>query len=463
MKLFVGAGTDIGRVRQSNQDHYDLALPEEEGGSSLFIVADGMGGHAGGEVASRIAVNSILDFLEERLGADNHEGFADLMDGLLVALRNANAAVYHRGEEEEALHGMGTTCVAALIREKQMAVAHAGDSRAYLMREGELLQLTEDHSLVQEYVRMGQLTSEEARKSRYRNVITKAVGLSEKMDPDVRVLSLEEGDIVLLCTDGLTSMLEDDEIGQVLASEPDVQRVCDSLINMANQRGGQDNITLIVVRAGEFRPSAMKAYSGSEQIEKATSSHSSSLVLFLLLFLIIAGMIVFSGVLYTKNRSLQSALRIQMKHNRAPISLIRDNSALLYTAPSLVVKWPLHGPVVCDDADNVLAVDVNGKPVYITPQGILLRTFSKAIVASRPGVPVFWAMSTGGYLYVCSQQLHAIIKYSPKGEKITIIGKGFLKSPESLAVDSFGDVYVIDRARLYVIRAIRQGEGNVTR
>lgn len=247
IKVF--ALTDTGRVRPSNQDCV-YACAEE----GLLIAADGMGGHAGGEIASDLAVRSITELLRGAL-PDQPGALATYGPFLLRdAIRQADAAVRDRAISEPSLAGMGTTVVVALCRPEGIVVAHVGDSRAYLLRGDGLLQVTRDHSVVGHMVDAGTISAAEARRHNLRNVITRCLGGQGHAEPDVRLLNWMPGDILLLCTDGLTNMLEDQEIEQILRAEADDLAACARrLAALANDRGGADNISVVLGRMEDDR------------------------------------------------------------------------------------------------------------------------------------------------------------------------------------------------------------------
>ncbi len=241
--------TDVGRKRRHNEDAYLLDV--ERG---LFVVADGMGGHVAGEVASRITVESIQEFISGT--EDEHEntwpfGFNNRysLEGnrLTTAIEKANEKVMRAMQNRPELKGMGTTVVAALFDSERATLVHVGDSRVYLLRNGELRRLTDDHSWVQEQVNAGILSEDEARTHPLKNVVTRALGGASHVAPDVTEIELTAGDRFLLCSDGLTGMINDDEVSECLRSEHSLERVVRSLIDFANERGGADNITAIVV------------------------------------------------------------------------------------------------------------------------------------------------------------------------------------------------------------------------
>lgn len=240
----VGFGTDTGRIRDHNEDR--LYVDKEAG---LFIVADGLGGHQAGEVASRVAVETIKDHFDSipPLSQDCKK----IEDAARDAIQAANHEICTRSIFLEELHGMGTTVVLALVKEDRVYVAHVGDSRAYLLRNETLKQLTEDHSVVARMVRAGELDKEEARHHYLRSSLYRALGKDETVDVDTLVYNHQPGDTLLLCSDGLTDMLEDEEIKDNLPGFSSPQKAGDRLIAMANEKGGKDNITVIVVKFDE--------------------------------------------------------------------------------------------------------------------------------------------------------------------------------------------------------------------
>jgi PPM family protein phosphatase len=240
MRLSSFAGTDVGRARSGNEDSYFC-------GRTVLAVADGLGGHQGGEVASAAAVEP-LAALDGREFADP----AEAADELTAAIREANAAILDRAGGDPGLWGMGTTVTAAaLAGEHHLQLAHVGDSRAYLLRDGSLEQLTTDHTVVAELVRRGRLTPAQAAIHPERSILTRAVGLDPRIPVDTPdPLELQDGDQVLLCSDGLTEPVDDDQIAQLLSAEPDGNAACQALIDAANAAGGPDNITVVLLRVG---------------------------------------------------------------------------------------------------------------------------------------------------------------------------------------------------------------------
>jgi serine/threonine protein phosphatase PrpC len=233
------ARTDVGVVRSGNEDNY-LMLSDR----GIFIVADGMGGHAAGEVASEMAVR----IASREIGSVRGLSEPQVGERVRAAIRLANDAIFERTLMEHDKRGMGTTATVLVLMRGRYLIGQVGDSRAYLLRNGSLTQLTKDHSYVQEQVDAGLLTPDQARVHPYSNVITRCVGASMDVAPDLYFGTLETGDVVLLASDGLTGMLEDEQLVRILSSDGDPQHWVDRLISEANRRGGLDNITAIVVR-----------------------------------------------------------------------------------------------------------------------------------------------------------------------------------------------------------------------
>jgi protein phosphatase len=233
------ARTDVGVVRSGNEDNF-LMLADR----GIFIVADGMGGHAAGEVASEMAVHIVADELGQYRGLNDEE----LATRMHNAIRKANEAIFSRTLSEHDKRGMGTTLTALVLLPDRYLIGQVGDSRAYLLRSDRLRQITKDHSYVQEQVDAGLLTPEQARVHPYSNVITRCVGAGMEVTPDIYFGSLESEDLLLLASDGLTGMLEDEQLRRLLKADGGPQRAVDQMISEANRRGGLDNITASVIR-----------------------------------------------------------------------------------------------------------------------------------------------------------------------------------------------------------------------
>lgn len=243
-RLSVAQRTDVGRQRQHNEDNVAYIIPKnptvltQKG--ALFLVADGMGGHAAGEVASEMAVSTVSTMYYQ--DADH-----DVMASLLRAVKYTNASIYQRAMQLAEQSGMGTTCVAAAVQGHQVYVANVGDSRAYMIRRGRLRQISQDHSWVAEQVRAGNLSAHDARMHEMRNMITRSLGSMADVDVDLFVEGIEEGDILVLCSDGLCGLVSDNEILHIVENYSTPESVY-RLIERANAQGGSDNITALVVR-----------------------------------------------------------------------------------------------------------------------------------------------------------------------------------------------------------------------
>ena len=237
------AVSDAGRKRRRNEDAFVVDPP-------LFVIADGMGGAQAGEVASRLAAAAFREY---------HE--ADELDPearLAATIQEANRRIYERSRADAETSGMGTTITAALVTGDAVAIGHVGDSRAYRLRDGRLEQLTHDHSLVGDLVRSGRLSPEEARSHPQRSVITRALGTDPDVDVDTFTVEPEAGDVYVLCSDGLTDMVEDEEIVEIVQEHASLDPAAKALVKAANRRGGDDNVTVILFTLEEGEPAALE-------------------------------------------------------------------------------------------------------------------------------------------------------------------------------------------------------------
>ena len=235
----VVAKTHCGKVRPINEDRY--LVPEE--GDSIVLVADGMGGHKAGEVASETAAQTI------RACAVKMHGREISIKTALKWVRQANQIIYRMANEKPECMGMGTTMTFLYFMDKHALLAHVGDSRCYRIRDGRIMQLTKDHSLVAELVRIGEITPEQARNHPYRNIITRALGTDDYVAVDAQDIPVEENDVYLLCSDGLSNYLEEDELFHAVQNQPS-DALCDHLVQIALDRGGRDNITVVAAYCG---------------------------------------------------------------------------------------------------------------------------------------------------------------------------------------------------------------------
>jgi protein phosphatase len=250
LQIEIGARTDLGRVRKNNEDCYLI-----DSSLQLFVLSDGMGGEAHGEVASNLAVQTVLTHCRQGensrttpIFGESRPDVSERTNRLASAIHLANRKVFETAASNPEQKGMGATIVGAWIDAQRLSLAHVGDSRAYLLRAGSMDQLTADHSLVAEKVRVGILTPQEADASELQSVLTRAVGTNGSVDVDTDEQALLVGDFLLLCSDGLTRMVTDPEIASTLLTSATAQESADRLIDLANENGGVDNVTVIVLR-----------------------------------------------------------------------------------------------------------------------------------------------------------------------------------------------------------------------
>ena len=240
MKTF--ARSDIGKVREMNQDNFFVSDQDDE--IKLFIVADGMGGYKGGEIASKLAIDSAKSYIINNFNETNKER-EKILDLVKNAVEYANMVVYEKSQEVEELNGMGTTIDVAIIQSGKLYIGHVGDSRVYRLRKEFFRKLTVDHSYVEQLLKQGNITKEEAYNHPKKNMLTKALGCTAYVEPDVMVKGYQKGDILLMCTDGLTNMIREEQIFQILKDNP--EQACDILVDKANENGGLDNITAVII------------------------------------------------------------------------------------------------------------------------------------------------------------------------------------------------------------------------
>lgn len=244
----VAGKTDVGCVRANNEDNFGY-----DSRYGIFVVCDGMGGQAAGEVASKMGVDILLDYFRNETDATeihsaNGQGSSAGARSLASAIQLANRTIYQAGQEQNGRSGMGSTIVAALVRGNSLTIGHVGDSRIYLVRQGAIQQLTQDHSLVMEQVRRGYITLEQAQKSEMQNIILRALGSEEAVEADIEDLVAVPGDLLLMTSDGLTRHVLDEEILKIVQAPGDLEQACSRLVQKARDGGGDDNITCLLVR-----------------------------------------------------------------------------------------------------------------------------------------------------------------------------------------------------------------------
>jgi protein phosphatase len=249
-RVLVAGETNVGMKRTHNEDNFDLLEDEK-----LFLVADGMGGHASGEVASKLAIETLRDFFVSTAQdpeatwpykMDKSRGYEE--NRLITGIKLANLRIHESQQREPKLRGMGTTVAAILIIDEGVLVAHVGDSRVYRLRAGQLEQLTEDHSLLNDYIKMKRLSEEEIANFPHKNVIVRALGMKDTVKVDTRLDAPQVGDVYLLCSDGLSGPVTDAEIAEIAQSTPDLKQTAARLIERANANGGPDNVTVVCAK-----------------------------------------------------------------------------------------------------------------------------------------------------------------------------------------------------------------------
>jgi serine/threonine protein phosphatase PrpC len=429
--------TDKGR-RSANEDSCLTLTSEELGGQAdgLFIVADGMGGRASGALAGRIAVNTVRDAFISKT-----DEAKDLCDVLSDSLRAANDAVYREQTSKPELRGMGSTCVAVAVRDDRAFFAHMGDSRIYLLRAGEIRRLTEDHSFVAEKVRSGEITEEDARHSRFRNVITRAIGIEPNAQPAVGSTDLEPGDVILLCSDGLTGPVFDARIAEILSNSAGPEDACNRLVSAALKGGGSDNITVVVAAYG----APQGVLRESEPVLRKSSSPW-----------ILAGLV---GLILGIALGVYPGHLILRRYAKPPVEQKTMQPGLAHVAygdPVQLTYIPLQPGFLALDPNGFLhVVDLQGRRMKVDSSGQVIATYPArdTFKPRSPTASQSAAADVEGNLYVSDPVGKKILEFGSNGLLIGTIGEGKLISPSALAVDAKGSIFVIDGGRLKVIRS----------
>jgi protein phosphatase len=485
----IGFRTDIGQQRSLNEDA--AAVFDLPGTAAAFVVCDGMGGLQAGDAASNEAVRVVQQSLKEAFASGPP---ADIEAALRTAFTLANDAVnaLHSGGQASAADStvemnpqdaptvrrdaamtaalMGTTCVAGMVVGNVLHVAHAGDSRAYLWRGGRLTALTEDHSYVAERVKAGDITEAEARVSKFRNMITRAIGIDPKVDPTVRSEPLRGGDTVLVCSDGLTTMLEDPEIAQLLRAPAQQratpERAASALVDAANKKGGHDNITVLLLRAqgeGGGATDTLEEMPGGGVVDldapRRRSGPSPAVVVLIGLLALAA---LAAGVLFTRLRQEQARTRALQREplvtpgGVASSPLTIDYARLVYEKPVLFSNYLARGDVLSYSRDGGLYfITVStGKVISAAPDGKTRNSVATVEVVDPQRIDasarLYVASDPQGNVYLCYPRSRVIEKRSPQGRVLHTL-RGFEK-PEAVAVDEDGNLYVVDNNLIKVLR-----------
>ena len=487
MNVNAGAKTDKGQ-RPNNEDHFAVVdtRRRQMRADGVLIIADGMGGRNFGEQAAETAVETVEEALAELLDIRQEAGEVVIGDALASALRKANARVYELSSADEDRKGMGTTCVAAVIEGERLYVAHAGDSRAYLLRDGALIQITADHSYVAEQVRAGAITEEGARRSRFRNIITRAVGIEPTLEAEVSEAEVKPGDVVLLCTDGLSNMVDEEDIARTLTQVSSPQAAADKLVGMANKNGGKDNITAVVARlqtgtrtlrmqvADFVRPSA-PAHADAEHSNGVHALPASArprrsvlwpslAVLFLALGVGASGWL--SHILTRDGYTFQAAPPFAVKPLPPPPPHPLDPAHVAYDNPAIFYYTPVRGSflAVSPQDGTVTVAALSGTVLGLAPpDGSVRYKYSLPFLkpqAPAPagalganGVTLHTATDPQGNLYISDAVAKTVTKYSSNGELLGLVAHLSLKNPQAIGAAPDGTVYLIDAERLKVFRA----------
>jgi PPM family protein phosphatase len=491
MKISIGAKTDIGG-RSNNEDC--LAVLDNERvplrADAVLLIADGMGGRADGEEASAIAIKQVRETLMEFLNPSSDEPLPPAEDILAAGMRRANSAVFALSSANEDEAGMGTTLIAALISEGILTFAHVGDSRVYLIRDGEIQALTVDHTYVGEQVRAGNLTVQAARVSRFRNVITRAIGVAPTVQPDFHSFSLQDKDNVVFCTDGLTNTVDDEDILAVVLRSGSVQAAANSLVDSAKAGGARDNITVLTVRVSadvmsgrtkrlvtpeqsngtkpdetadnevsEKPAKNIISTPNDEEITRSqypTSSSGFGLVMTAVLSALL-GAAITAGALYEIGSLKRVASAPPATKPSVAVAGPVTDAALLtspYSAPVAIFYKPVRSDfLLVADHDLYVASQTADVIIHVNDQGQEVGIVKSHVVGQKPDpLMQFYATDTFGNLYISNLVTGDIKQVSPKGVTRTLASG--LTEPGAVAINNAGDLYFIEDGDLEVIHPI---------
>lgn len=472
MTLYIGARTDAG-LRDNNEDCVAVIRDTDVkiNANAVLIIADGMGGRASGEHASACAVDTVRETLESLLAVG--EGVPPpYEDALASAMRRANARVYEMSRATAGKKGMGTTCITAVIGDGSLSLAHVGDSRAYLLRDGILRRLTEDHSYIQDQVRSGNLSDHDARNSRFRHVITRAIGVEATVNPDFQSHSLQEGDILLLCTDGLSGVVDEAGMIQIMTRTLNAQAASDYLIDAAKRQGSKDNISNIVVRyGGEPEPPIDEAVAlpletdGFPVVRPVRGTSLWAMVASLLLGALLMFLALWTYTTYHHARHPVA--------RRAPAPAVAPPPPAPavpadYLPPRLLLAGDVLGDIIAGSDTGVVVADASTGALWSVntigqvrqvgalpaPRSRRDRYSSRHDFGRSDGPEYFIAADNSGRTYVSSPSEQVIRRYSADGVFERTIDQGLLQHPQALWVARNGDIYVIDNGKLNLIAAI---------
>ncbi len=473
MDVTIGTKTDAGK-RENNEDAVLVVQPNtaDLGADAIVIVADGMGGRASGEEASSLAVTSIRDTLLTLLKPS--PTMPSYEEALTTAMRRANSAVYELARANTTSKGMGTTCVAAVIGKGSIAIAHVGDSRAYMLRDGLLRRLTDDHSYIHDQVKSGHLSDHDARHSRFRHVITKAIGIEAMVKPDIQLHAMAKGDSFLLCTDGMSNIVDEAGMIQIMSRARSAQEGVEYLVDAAIRGGSKDNVTGALMRIGiPDHPDAI-INKALKQIEieginedGTTPSHSADddiddtetvvlpsrpvlpwfLLGAVLGALIAAGALLFSG-------HVKGLTNAKTRKPVMAVAKLIDVDNLVYSAPRLLLIQPVIANLIAgSDAGVVVAEAETGNLLSISPSGEVRPAGHIDPKGSSTTGDRYMATDTRGYVYLTTPAVKMIRRVTPDGTIQRPIAQDLLDKPEALYIAKDGSIYVIDDGRLHYIKA----------
>jgi len=475
MDVSVGAKTDAGK-RANNEDAV-LVLQPRKGGmgaDAVIIVADGMGGRASGEDASSTAVKTIRATLDQLLEAGPSR--PPYADALATAIRRANSDVFELARERPGQKGMGTTIVAAIIADDSAVIAHVGDSRAYLLRDGLLRRLTEDHSYIHDQIKSGNLSDFDARNSRFRHVITKAIGIDPTVQPDIRTHKLQVGDSLLICTDGLSNIVDEAGMIQIMSRARTAQEAIDYLVDAAKRGGSKDNITGALARIGVFDPNSGSGASSGEIAHGSIVPEEAIAIIepeplplpvrarvclsaeaIRTIASVAIGLV--AGVLLTALLCLAMGWlrfsKVQAPPPKVEVVQPRVNvESLTYAQPRILMDKDVLSNLMAGNPAGVIVVDAKTRKLLQVNQAGQVRSTDR-IDAGTISEYSTLSMATDdqGYIYIANSETRLLKRYSPDGRFEQTIGQGHLDKPQALFVTHVGDIYIVDNNRLKLIRA----------
>ncbi|HEY3328743.1 MAG TPA: protein phosphatase 2C domain-containing protein [Capsulimonadaceae bacterium] len=463
MEVTIGIRTDRGK-RENNEDAVLVIQPKagEIGADAIVIVADGMGGRASGEEASAMAVSSIRETLVTLLKPGPN--MPSYEDALSAAMRRANSAVFELAQAGTGNKGMGTTCVAAVLGKDGAVIAHVGDSRAYLLRDGLLRRLTEDHSYIHDQVKSGHLSDHDARHSRFRHVITKAIGIDASVKPDVHIHPLAVGDSLLLCTDGMSNVVDEAGMIQIMSRARSAQESVDFLVDAAIRGGSKDNVTGALVRVGipdapgapgprDVSSAAASPAPASEPVvapasEKRPIPRPPVWMLAGIIGILLGALLVLLIVLPQLDHRPAKPTVI------APVTRPADIAHLTYANPRILLVQPVVSNLIAGGPQGVVVAESEtGNLLSINSAGQVKSAGKIDPHASTPRDNRYIAVDAQGYIYLTTPASKLIRRTDPDGSNELAIARGQLTRPEALYVDASGNIYVIDDGRLEFIKA----------